>query len=214
MSMIAKSSGNTNVDRLPGGVYTAISSAIIDIGLQESKQFEKTQRKFMLIWNVVDEEIEINGEKLPRTISKEYSFSLHEKSRLRIDLQAWRGKMFTDDELQGFDLLNILNRACQMQIILEEKNGKTFNSVASIMALAKGQVVQNLASEDIYHFDLENQETWKNWGKIPNWIKDKIKLAKNYEESGLKEYVEQYEEEIKKQENNDNLLAPADDLPF
>ena len=219
MSMMAKDSGNANIEKLENGVYTAVSSMLIDLGLQENTKFGKVQRKMMVIWELLDETIEINGEKLPRTISKEYSFSLHEKSGLRKDLQAWRGKPFTEEELQGFDLTAILNVPCQLQIILEERNGNKYNNIASIMALPKGMTIAKL--ESTCHFDLEDTQTWKNWNKIPNWIQEKIKKANNYESSGLMQQVKIMEEnKTNNQENNgivnNNLtpIAPDDDLPF
>lgn len=214
MSMIVKDSGNVSIEKLENGVYTAVSNMIIDLGLQTSEKFDKTQRKIMIIWTILGEEVEINGEKLPRTMSKEYSFSLGEKSNLRKDLQAWRGKTFTEEELGGFNILNVLNKACQLQIILEDKNGKKYNNIASIMALPKGTTIQPLDSTS--HFDIESVETWINWKDIPNWIQDKIKKANNYESSGLAQFVKEYEEMVKKdsEETNTQPIAPDDDLPF
>lgn len=215
MSMIAKESTGVSIEKLENGVYTAISSMIIDLGKQTSEKFGKTQRKFIMIWNIIGEEVEINGNKLPRTMSKEYGYSLGEKSNLRRDLQAWRGQPFTSEELQGFNLLKILNKPCQLQIIKEEKNGNTYNNISSIMALPKGMTIKML--EETSHFDVEDVETWKNWGKIPSWIQDKIKKADNYQESGLDKFVAEYEETIKEQEGKQeeqNEDIPQDDLPF
>ena len=187
---------------------------MIDLGRQTSEKFGKTQRKFMMIWQILGEEVEINGEKLPRTISKEYGFSLGEKSNLRRDLQAWRGKPFTSEELQGFNILNVLNKACQLQIIKEEKNGNTYNNISSIMALPKGTTVEGITGA--CHFDVEDTATWANWEKIPTWIQEKIKKAENYAESGLDKFVTEYEAKKKEQEQNiqNDDLAPADGLPF
>lgn len=216
MSMIAKETGNLSIEKLEAGVYRGISSMLIDLGLQESEKFEKTQRKMILIWNIVDEYIEINGEKLPRTITKEYGFSLGEKSNLRKDLQAWRGKPFTEEELQGFNLLNILNKPCQLQIILEEKNGKKYNNIASIMALGKGMQFNEL--EETSYLDLEEEETFVNWGSVPRWIQEKIKRAQNYTSSGLESYVADYERAMKEAEkygsSDFEKVEPVDDLPF
>lgn len=213
MSMVASDNGGIEIPKLEGGVYTSISSAMVDLGLQKSEKFKTTQRKFMLIWTIQGEEVEINGEKQARQISKEYSFSLNEKSTLRKDLQSWRGKVFTDEELRGFNLLNVLNVACQLQIILEEKNGKQYNNIAGIMSLPKGTKISPL--DDVYYFDIENIETWSNWGRITKWIQERIKKAENFESSGLKKYVEEYEEVIKEQEEKDPELKSANDnLPF
>ena len=211
MSMIASDNGGQVIPKLEGGVYTAISSAIIDLGLQTSEKFQKTQRKFMMIWTIKGEEVEINGEKLLRTMSKEYSFSLNEKSTLRKDLQAWRGKVFTDEELRGFNLINILNKACQLQIILEEKNGKQYNNIAGIMSVPKGTVIDEL--QNTYHFDIEDESTYMNWSNIPTWIQERIKKAENYVDSNLEKFVLEYENNVK-EVHTDNELNTEDDLPF
>lgn len=211
MSMIASDNGGQVIPKLEGGVYTAISSAIIDLGLQTSEKFQKTQRKFMMIWTIKGEEVEVNGEKLPRTMSKEYSFSLNEKSTLRKDLQAWRGKVFTDEELRGFNLINILNKACQLQIILEEKNGKPYNSIAGIMSVPKGTAIDEL--QNTYHFDIEDESTYMNWSNIPTWIQERIKKAENYVDSNLEKIVLEYENNVK-EVHTDNELNTEDDLPF
>lgn len=209
--MIASDNQGSSISKLEGGVYTAISSAIVDLGLQKSEKFQKVQRKFMMIWTVLGEYVEVNDEKLPRQLSKEYSFSLNEKSTLRKDLQAWRGKAFTDEELKGFNILNVLNVPCQLQILLEEKNGKQYNNIASIMALPKGTNVENL--ESTYHFDIENTESWSNWSKIPEWIRERIKKAENFKSTGLEEFVAGIKEETTTVPNEDDF-ALTDNLPF
>ncbi len=213
MSMIASDNGGSTIPKLEGGVYTAISSAIVDLGLQKNEKFDKTQRKFMMIWTILNETIEVNGEQLPRQLSKEYSFSLHEKSTLRKDLQAWRGKAFTEEELRGFNILNVLNVPCQLQVLLEERNGRQYNNIASIMALPKGSQVEKL--ENTYYFDIETMDSWTNWTKIPQWIRDRIKKAENFKSTGLEEYVSGIKEDSEpNNEESDMYVTPEDDLPF
>ncbi len=213
MSMIASDNGGSTIPKLEGGVYTAISSAIVDLGLQKNEKFDKTQRKFMMIWTILNETIEVNGEQLPRQLSKEYSFSLHEKSTLRKDLQAWRGKAFTEEELRGFNILNVLNVPCQLQVLLEERNGRQYNNIASIMALPKGSQVEKL--ENTYYFDIETMDSWTNWTKIPQWIRDRIKRAENFKSTGLEEYVSGIKENNEpNNEESDMYVTPEDDLPF
>ena len=191
MEFIVKSEGNTSIPKLENGVYTAISSMLIDLGGQRSLLDNNVRRKFMIIWDIVGEFIEVNNEKLPRVMSKEYTLSLNEKSNLRKDLQAWRGQAFTEEELNGFDLLKIMNKPCHLQIINEEKNGKTYNNISAIMAMPKGTQVQLLEETTIFIMDYP--ETWTNLNKIPKWIKEKIKKSEDYENSDLKKYVDDIE---------------------
>lgn len=217
MEFIAKSEGNSNIPKLENGVYTALSSMLIDLGFQKSVLDSNVRRKFMMVWTIVGEFIEVNKEQLPRVMSKEYTLSLNEKSNLRKDLQAWRGQAFTEEELQGFDLLTVMNKPCQLQIINEEKNGKTYNNISAIMAMPKGMTVEPLQETTV--FITNNPETWNNWEKIPKWIKEKIKKAEGYENSELKQFVDEYEK-MEEQNNtevtatNNGVIAPDDDLPF
>lgn len=226
MSMIVKNEGNSEIKQLDPGVYTGIASAIIDIGVQENSLYGKMQRKVMIVWNIVGETVKINDEEKPRVISKEYTMSLSEKSTLRRDLQAWRGKTFTAEELQGFDLKNILNVPCQLQINQDDKNGKTYTVIAAIMAIPKGMKVEKL--ENTYVFDTYDTATWVNYDLIPNWVKEKIKKAMNLAETELDMYIKDYEEQkkelegkaidisntVKTETEDANYSLPNDDLPF
>lgn len=216
MSMIVKNEGNSEIKQLEPGVYTGIASAIIDLGVQENSMFGKKQRKVMIVWNIVGETVKINDEEKPRVISKEYTMSLSEKSTLRRDLQAWRGKPFTNEELQGFDLKNILNVPCQLQINQEEKNGKTYTIIAAIMAIPKGMKVEKL--ENTYVFDTYDPSTWIYYDQIPNWIKERIKKSLNLVETELDMYIQDYEEQKKenegKQIENNEEIHNENTLPF
>ena len=222
MEFIAKSEGNSSIPKLENGVYTAISSMMIDIGGQRSTLDNNIRRKFIMVWNIVGEFVEVNKEKLPRVMSKEYTLSINEKSNLRKDLQAWRGQAFTEEELQGFNLLTVMNKPCQLQIINEEKNGKNYNNISAIMALPKGMKVDPL--EETVVFITNNPETWVNYEKIPKWIREKIKKSEGFEGSELSQYITEFEaaEEQNKPEKTESeettlpegVIAPDDDLPF
>lgn len=226
MSMIVKNEGNSEIKQLDPGVYTGIASAIIDLGVQENLMYGKMQRKVMIVWNIIGETVKINDEEKPRVISKEYTMSLSEKSTLKRDLQAWRGKPFTAEELQGFDLENILNVPCQLQINQEEKNGKTYTVIAAIMAIPKGMKVEKI--DNVYVFNTYDTATWVNYDLIPNWIKEKIKKAMNLAETELDMYIKDYEEQKKELEGkaidtskietteteDTDYSLPNDDLPF
>lgn len=218
MSMIAKNEGGTEIEKLEDGVYTAISNMLIDLGIQNNEKFGKKQRKFIIVWNIVGEFIEINNEQIPRVISKEYTMSLNEKSTLRKDLQAWRGKTFTSEELEGFNLKNILNVPCQLQILNEEKNGKTYTNIAAIMAMPKGMTVEKLDKTVV--FDTYEPETWNTFREIPKWIQEKIRKCENQVETGFDIYIKEYDEIMANMttETQDDVITgseiPPDDLPF
>ena len=108
---------------------------MVDLGEQkvEFGGKAKVQPKVRIVWQIdADRE---DGK--PFRVSKRYTASLHEKATLRKDLESWRGRPFTSQELEGFDLENLLSIPCLVNIIHEKKNGQTYANVASIMGLPK-----------------------------------------------------------------------------
>jgi hypothetical protein len=179
MAIIAKQENENTFSPIPEGVHTAQCYAIVDLGIHYSEKFDKKAHKVQVMWELPEEKYEYEGEELPRVISKEYTLSLGEKANLRKDLQAWRGKAFTDEELQGFDLKNVLGKGCQLQIIHTEKNGKTYSNIASIMGLPKGMKMGEPINNAIY-FDLEAPDALQDMDILPAWIQDKIKASETY----------------------------------
>jgi hypothetical protein len=181
MAIIAKADNGSNFTPIPEGVHTAICYAIIDLGMHYSEKFGKTSHKALIMWELPEEKIEVDGEEKPRAISKEYTLSLSEKANLRKDLQAWRGKAFTDEELAGFDLQNVLGKGCQLQVIHTEQNGKTYTNIASIMGLPKGMKLDDSFNPKIY-FDLGSPDALTEMANLPAWVQDKIKASETYKD--------------------------------
>jgi hypothetical protein len=70
----------------------------------------------------------------PMTISKNFTLSLAEKATLRKDLQTWRGREFTAEELRGFELKNVLGAWAMISVIKSTgNNGKEYTNIAAIM---------------------------------------------------------------------------------
>lgn len=143
MSFTVKESGGKDIDPIPEGVYMAVCYGVVDLGTQFSAAFNNESRKMLVQWELPDcrGEFERDGQKmnLPRAISKRYTVSLSEKSNLRRDLEAWRGRKFSPSELAGFDLKRLLGTPCQLQITHDTtKEGRTVARVAAIMSLPRG----------------------------------------------------------------------------
>lgn len=144
MSLLAKEpEGGGNFERVPEGVYTARCYMILDIGthIQSVKDnsgepVDKSYEKVLIGFELLGDEKKEDG--TPFTIEKRYTNSLWETSALYKDLNAWRGKAFTDEELKGFDLSKIIDAYCFVQVAHAMKNNKTYANISSIMALPKG----------------------------------------------------------------------------
>jgi hypothetical protein len=70
----------------------------------------------------------------PMTISKNYTRSLAERATLRLDLESWRGKKFTEDERKfGFKLENILDKWCMISIVQSTKGDSTYSNIDNLL---------------------------------------------------------------------------------
>jgi len=145
--------GGGEFQQAPTGTHIGICFRIIDLGTQEPNNPNyNPARKIILEFELPGETLEIDGIKKPFTISSWYTASLSEKANLRRDLQGWRGKQFTPEELQGFDLKNILGKAAMLSVVASDK-GKSY--ISSISALPKGMPVPEQFNVNTF-FSLED----------------------------------------------------------
>ena len=84
----------------------------------------------------------------PFAMFKNYTLSWSDKATLRIDLQAWRGRPFTAEEMRRFDLKTILGAWCMLNVIERQgTDGKMYVNVANIspvpVAMKQKKVIEN-----------------------------------------------------------------------
>lgn len=123
----------------PAGVFVAVCVDEIDLGMVTREFGGEKHEKHMvrLVWQIGED----MKDGKPYLVKKDYTASLHEKAALRADLEGWRGKAFTFDELVGFDLENIIGAPCMLNIVHKQgRKGGTFANIAAIMPLPKGMV--------------------------------------------------------------------------
>lgn len=119
----------------PVGTHVARCFKIVDIGTQRGEfQGKPTERnQVILFWELPDEMVDTDDGQRPSIVTKFFTNSLNEKANLRADLEAWRGRAFTAEELKSFDLSKILGAPCLMTIIADGEKTR----IASITALPK-----------------------------------------------------------------------------
>lgn len=119
----------------PEGTHIARCYQIIDLGTQWSDFYKKASHKIRVYWELPTEAMK-DGR--PFAISKRYTLSWSEKSILRKDIQAWRGKEFVGDEAMRFDITRIVGQCCMVNVVHNDQGGSTYANVAAIVALPKG----------------------------------------------------------------------------
>ena len=137
--IIAKQTSSGSDFKLPpAGSFLASLYRIIDIGTQTTEWMgkKKMQRKIIAMFELHGEDNDgqplQTAEGKPLIVSKRYTLSLDEKATLRKDLEAWRGKAFTQEELDGFNLEVLLGKCCMVSITHSTYDGKEYANIAGI----------------------------------------------------------------------------------
>ena len=121
----------------PEGLHPAVCVDVIDLGLVQTEWGEKYRVELRWELDQVDPESEKGR---PYMVTAKFTNSLHEKSRLRPMLEAWRGRKFTGDELDGFDLEKLLGVNCQVQVIHNITDKGTYANVQAVVPAPRGGV--------------------------------------------------------------------------
>lgn len=175
MPIIAKETGGQDFKIPDQGTYLAVCNMVVHMGVQPSKNpTYKPKDKIYIRWELPEERMEWEKDGVkhegPMVIGSTYTLSLSPKAILRQDLEGWRGKAFTEEELHGFDVLKILGKPCLLTIVHNESGGKTYANVASVAALMKGQTAGESEMGLLKYSADEPQDK----EKLPDWLQKKI----------------------------------------
>lgn len=168
MGLTVTGNGGGDFKQLDPGTYIGVCYRIIDLGTQHGEYQGKprTRKQVLVSWefpNELIDEGEYAGQ--PFTMSKFYTASLSEKASLRKDLESWRGRAFSEIELSGFNLVNILGKGCMIGVISGD-NGKS--KAGAVMSLPRGTQAPKVVNRaQVFDIDEWNDETF---GAIPKGI--------------------------------------------
>lgn len=172
----------SSYEPLPAGMFDAVCTDIIDLGIQHtSGQYgERDVLQCMIAWELPElTYTDSEGKEQRRIIRKTYTQSLNSKSSIRKDLESWRGKPFTEEELEGFDLDNILGCGCQIQIMQEKgSNGKIYGNIKNIVPLKRDRWEQ--PSHQLSFVLSEN--TLDQIEFLPEFVQEIIKSSVTYQQ--------------------------------
>ena len=185
MSLTAKDSGGGSFTPVAPGMHLARCYRIVDLGTQKSEYQGQVKhlQKVMIQFEVHGEDD--NGNPLvtdkgePMSISKNFTLSLAEKATLRKDLQAWRGRDFTSDELRGFELKNVLGAWAMITAAKSTgNNGKEYTNIVSInpvpVTIKKAGLPEGFNKLNMFVISDPDMELFKTFG---NGLKEKIQSS-------------------------------------
>jgi len=182
---------------VPAGSHIGRAVHCISLGTQPASPNFLPSFKVLMAWEIPDEVI-VNTqtkEQKPMLISKEYSLSLGKKANLRRDLEGWRGREFTADELKGFQVEKVLDKPCMLNVIHKTSaSGNVYAVITGISALPKG-VQCGPRVHELLHYEIEQGKSCPQWEKIPEFIRKKIELCGEWTHPAVSETTEEPETE-------------------
>ena len=177
MALLSKDSGGSGgFEPVPAGSYVARCITVVDLGIQQSNfgPKEKVWIGFEIPSVRVEWEKDNEKHEGPALIGSSYTNSIHKKSILGQHLVSWRGKEFTQEERDGFDLFTILNAPCMISVTHNTKGDKTYANITAIMRLPKGTSASPAETEVLGYSPGDNEKIG-NFDKLPEWLQTRCK---------------------------------------
>ena len=115
-------SDSKEFEALPEGQHIGVCYKIIDQGsrnetyprdAEPNSDNTKKRKTLGVTWEIPEQKM---ADGRPMSISKTYTASLNENSTLYKDLVTWRGKSFTKEELEGFDIDKMIGAPANLEI--------------------------------------------------------------------------------------------------
>lgn len=142
MPSTVSSKGESDFTPIPAGTYIGRCYQVINLGLQAAGPYEP-KGKHYLGFEIPAERFEYkdaNGieQEGPAVVGARYTSSLSPKATLRLQLETWRGRVFTDEELAEFDLFKLIGAPAMISIVHSD-DGRYAN-ISAIVRLPKGMI--------------------------------------------------------------------------
>ena len=162
MGLIVKQADDTKDFPMPSsGPHAARCYQVVDLGIKDKGgQYPGKAHKIRLAFEI--DELMEDGR--PFSISETLTMSLNEKAKLYQRLVSWRGRAFTDEELEAFDLKKLINAPCLINVIINESGGKHYANINSITPLPKSMKAEALLNEPLVW------ECGDSRSKLPEWL--------------------------------------------
>lgn len=173
MSFVTKVGGNqTEFELIPTGNHFARCYGLVDLGTQTTNSpmyGVKHNRQIMILFETPKTCMQ-DGR--PFGLNTKYNWSLHEKAKLRKDIESW---LLTDlDDGDEFDISRLITEPCMLGVAhtVSNKNGRTYPDIKSISAMPEGVDLPLLFNESIV-FSLDEYSRTV-FDKLPRWVRKMI----------------------------------------
>lgn len=162
---------------VPAGGYLAVCVGVFDLGEQYSEKFKNYSPKLMITFDLPSVTIEVEGKQEPRQLSREFTISGKNNSKLRAFISSWNGVQYSDEAFGEFDPLTQIGKPAMINVLLNETG--EYANIDSIMPLFPGLPVPTTSTK-LQTWDMD---TWddKAFAELPGWVQEKIKKSSQYQ---------------------------------
>jgi len=207
MAIKLSDAGTGSKTLCPAGTHAARCYQVIDLGTHttDGQYGTKTHRKIRISWELPDELHTFIAEKGPEpfAMSKTYNFLMGDKATLRKDLESWRGRAFTEDDLDTFTIDKLIGSTCLLNVVHEVKAAGTYANVLGISPLPKAMkatMPEAILPPVYYEVTQGPDETFM---ALPEWLRKMISAC-----------AERNEDEAPAPTEPTGLEVADDDIPF
>ncbi len=180
---ITPTQGGADFDIVPTGLHKARLVRVVDYGTQEVTYKDQIQHKHkvFMMWELPEcliKEGEFEGK--PFSIVQTFTPSFHENSNLGPLLVGWKGRDFTQEEMDTFNIIDLLNETFLLNVIHNKStDGKsTFANISALMPLAESECPARVG--DLVAFDLSEFDQ-KVFDGLSEKMQAKIMLSSEWE---------------------------------
>jgi hypothetical protein len=176
MSHKSSAPAGKDFEIVPAGTHLAMCCTVAFLGWHQpppynGKKSDK-QPQMLFTWELCEEMMK-DGK--PFTISGIYKDSLHVKAGMRKVLECWRGKRFTEEELQGFDVIKLLGKPCFLAIIHKEvgEDKELKAKISAVSKVTKGTKPPAMVNPPLYYTVEHGDPDSCDVLMLPEWIQKK-----------------------------------------
>jgi hypothetical protein len=196
----ASSTSTEDYERPAVGVYPARCIQVVELGthMREWKGEPKEAKEILIVWELSNE---LMQDGRPFVVSWKGTNSLSDRANLYKMLVSWRGQAFTEEQLECFEMKNILDKQCMVNLVaVKTKKGKEFITVSTVMPLPKGMNCAERVNE-LVDFGIGDYLK-PEYNKLYPWVQNIVKESIEVKSGALGALPEEHHSE------------PDDDIPF
>ena len=168
---------------VPAGQYLAVCVGVYDLGEQYSEKYKNYSPKLMISFDIPSVTIEVEGKMEPRQLSREFTITTKNNSKLREFISSWNGTQYSDEAFGEFDPLTQVGKPAMINVLLNETG--EYANINTIMPLFPGLPAPTTTTT-LRVWDMDKWDD-KAFEDLPAWVQEKIKKSSQYQ----KEHVPQ-----------------------